>query len=285
MINALTPDSIATSILLLREAYDGAIVVLEGSTDRKVYGKFFDPMHCQIIAAYNKDTVVQVIQILDSHVFNGAVGVVDADYWLIEDIQSPSQNLLITDTHDIETMMIKSDAFSHLMNEFGSEKKISKYEKRYGSDVRTSIIEATIPLGGLRFISKSNNLNLRFERLNFSKFMRIRGRLAIRIDDLISTVLDYSQRFDVNGTQISENIHSILAEGYDPFQICCGHDCISILALSLRRLFGSNNAIDVRPDRLELSLRLAYEFIHFKKTLLFSSLIAWQTSTSFLLFR
>ncbi|NEP15226.1 MAG: hypothetical protein F6K14_34670 [Symploca sp. SIO2C1] len=68
------------------------------------------------------------------------------------------------------------------------------------------------------------------------------------------------------------------SSSHDPWQVCCGHDLVEILSVSLRKTFGSNKAAEVEPNRLERNLRLAYEKAYFLKTHLYLKIRTWEAN-------
>jgi hypothetical protein len=54
---------------------------------------------------------------------------VDADFDRIEGRTPPSANLVFTDLHDLECMLIRSTAFDALLSEFGSSEKLQRFDR------------------------------------------------------------------------------------------------------------------------------------------------------------
>ena len=84
MTDVITPESIAASILLLRDVHKGSVLILEGFSDTRLYGKFIDGDNCQIVNAFNKSNAVRVTELLEAKNLFGIVTIVDADFWSIE---------------------------------------------------------------------------------------------------------------------------------------------------------------------------------------------------------
>ena len=67
---------------------------------------------------------------------------------------------------------------------------------------------------------------------------------------------------------------------FDRFQVGCGHDVASILAISVVSIeneglgYGRNK--DVKKGRVEEMLRVIYDFDKFKLTNLYKSIIDWE---------
>ena len=123
MRESITPNRIANKIRLLRTQYTGSFLIAEGDTDTRVWENLVDSTKCCVENAFNKDNAVKVLNILEQANFAGVLAVVDADFDILEKTVPLSRNLLLTDTHDLETMLLKSPALEKVLREqYGSVK-------------------------------------------------------------------------------------------------------------------------------------------------------------------
>ncbi len=272
MRDYITPDRIANNIRMLRSdsRFKGSILIAEGDTDARLWNNFIDAAQCHVQNAFNKENAVEILKILERDNFSGVLAIVDADFSVLEGNEPRNPNLFFTDTHDVETMMLKSPALEKLLREHGSEEKINNF----GKDVRATLLESSKPIGYLRFYSLKDDLAFRFENLSFHKFID-KYNLAIDMNKLIKTVLENSQKHD-DPEEIKKNLNNLISEKHDPWYVCCGHDLIEILSLGLRKPFGSCNSKDVEPTTLEKDLRLAYESSYFVLTQLYRDIREWE---------
>ncbi len=166
----LTADRDANAIRLRRQTFPGVFLLVEGSSDKVFYERFIEKISCQIIAISGKPSskfkIISVLSILENSNFQGVLAIVDADFDHLESSATITPNLIRTDTHDLETMLLQSLALDKVMAEFGSEEKITKFR-----DIRTALLEAGMPIGYLLWISKLDGLNLTFNDLEFGKFI------------------------------------------------------------------------------------------------------------------
>lgn len=275
--NTHGPDATANAIILKRN-YPGnehlAFLIVEGETDRTFYRNFINKAKCQISVAHNKSAVIQVVAILEKEVFSGFLATVDADFDILEGKSPPSQNVLFTDVHDIEMMILKSGALEKVLGEFGAEEKIDKHQND-GKDVRTMLLECSVPLGYLRLISVRESLSLKFEGLDFADFVD-RETLKLDLSKLLRAVKGRSQRQDIADKQLLASIQGLKRDTYDIWHLCSGHDVISVLSVGLRKAIGSWNANDVKLEILERNLRLAFERAHFQETRLYALIQQWE---------
>jgi hypothetical protein len=272
------PDSIANAIILNRQ-YPGneflSFLVVEGDTDRRFYKTFVDERKCNITVAFSKLTALVVLSILEQNNIPGILVIVDADFDVLEGKALSSPNVLFTDNHDLETMIVVSPALEKLLGEFGSENKITQFEQDTGKDVRTVLLESCMLVGYLRWVSLQKGFSLKFEGLDFSKFLDIE-KLTIGETKLIKAIKDKSQRHDIPDEQIKISIQELKRDDHNLWHVCCGHDLVCILSVGLHKAIGTKDTSDITPERIESSLRLSYELRHFQRTQLYLSIQRWE---------
>lgn len=117
------PVVIANEIRLKRSQHEGVFLIVEGRDDRLFHEKFVDLDICNITVADGKEKVCEVIDILEKDKFPGVLGIVDSDFDRIESSDIKSPNIIFSDFHDLETMLINSNALDGVLVEYGSKKK------------------------------------------------------------------------------------------------------------------------------------------------------------------
>ncbi|MCC5635924.1 DUF4435 domain-containing protein [Nostoc sp. CHAB 5844] len=272
----LTVDRVANYIRLRRSTFTGTFLLVAGSSDKIFYQRLVDELACELVDTSGKPSsrqnAINILEILEKSNFQGVLAVVDADFDRLKSLVSSSSNLLYTDTHDLETMLIQSPALDKILAEFGSEEKIAQFKR----DVRLALLEIGMSLGYLLWISQSDGLNLTFEGITFSKFI---DEQTLQINELqmIREVKNKSQAYTLKDEDLQQRLTNQKSNNHDPWQVCCGHDLVQILSVGLRKALGSNKAADVEPNSLERSLRLAYEEIYFCKTQLYFNIRTWES--------
>ena len=155
----------------------------------------------------------------------------------------------------------------------GSKNKLRKWPTKHG--IRHELLQKTLIIGHLRHLSKMDDLNLRFEGLNFEKFVD-RNTLEVDISEMIRRVLNLRRIPGLFENDIRERLSSVLKEeDDDPYQICYGHDFVTIFAIALRKVLGSKTSKDASPANLGMLLRLAYDRSDFHRTELYSRAKLW----------
>lgn len=280
----LAPEDIVNEIQIERR-YPGnssyTFLLIEGSTDERVYQHFIAKDRCQIIIAHSKENVINALAILEKDNFLGVLAIVDADFMVLEEKRPSSQNLLLTDMHDLELMMINSLALEKVIVELGSTDKISQFEETYKKDIRSLLIECTMPIGYLRWVSLRENLSLKFEGLRFERFID-KEKLTIDTIELIRIVQSHtsnnrgSYKPLLKDDELHAKIQQLSCDSHNPWHVCCGHDIVNILSVGLRKAIGSNNSKGVESDQVEMCLRLAYEWSYFCQTQLYGAIQSWE---------
>jgi hypothetical protein len=270
----LNEHTIANSIRQARELLSSTFLIVEGDTDSRVYKNFFGDNDCRTQVAHNKDNAINALKILQNENFKGVLAIVDADFDILEEKDYENQSLFLTDFHDLECIIFVSPAFEKVLSEFGSENKIEKFEKY--KIIRETIFEIISFVGYLRWISLSERLNLKFEEIDFGKFVK-RDDLTFDLELLITTVKNKSHRPDIDNAQIVEKINLLSSQKHDKRQVSCGKDLVEVLTIGLQRVLGTKskeNPIDSK--RIGQSLRLAYEFEFFTATELYNNVKEWE---------
>lgn len=271
MRESITPDRIANKIRLLRTQHPGSFLIAEGDTDARVWKNLVDSTKCRVENASNKDNAVATLNILEKDNFAGVLAVVDADFDILEETVLLSQNLLLTDSHDLETMLLKSPALEKVLREHGSTEKI----ERFAQDIRHTLLQSAKILGYLRWASLKFNYCLNFQNLGFNKFVDDRT-LILNESKLIQTVKNNSQKPGLDEQEIRANMEKLKTDTQDMWHVCCGHDMVDILSIALCKALGSCNSKEVERNVLEKYLRVAYESAHFRETKLYRSIQRWE---------
>jgi hypothetical protein len=279
MRELLSVDREANAIRLQRTTFSGAFLLVEGGSDKVFYERFTDKAQCRIVTVSGKPSskarAIAILTILEETHFQGILAIVDADFDRLALTLHQSRNLLHTDTHDLETMLLNSFALEKVIAEFGSEEKIANLRQ----EVRTLFLEAGIVVGYLRWVSQLKAFNLAFSNLKFSSFLD-EQTLQINELKLIQEVKNKTQALSLNDEELQQCLLKQKDATHDPWQVCCGHDLIAILSFGFRKVIGSNKPTEVEPLSLERNLRLAYEASYFLKSQLYQDICAWESTNS-----
>ena len=266
------PVVIANEIRLKRSHHPGAFLVVEGRDDRLFCERHTDSGCCNIVVAEEKEKVLEVIRILDTAGFAGVLGMVDPDFDFLANTEPLSPNVVTCDAHDLEVTLLRSPALDRLLVEFGSQQKIQSL----GVEVRELLFSAATPVGCLRWLSRKNNLGLRFQGLNLALCVD-RNSLRIDLIKLCRKVKHLSNKWDLDELELVEAVEAMTITHHNRCHVCCGDDVLQVLSIGLRKALGTKPSQIVKVDRLKEALRLAFDDADFETSFLGAAFRDWES--------
>lgn len=271
-----TSQSIANEVLLARDKYNGPVLLLEGDSDEKFFRRFVKDPEMLIIPAWGKKNVLDAVEILESYVSErGFLGIVDADFGHVDGSLPASRNVVVTDDHDVEMMIIRTEAFYAVLRELGSKIKIRNFATGIKHEIRYVLIQKALIVGHLRHLSLTDDLCLRFEGLHFKRFVD-RVSLEMDVGRMVENILALTRKPQLRAEDIRDRLLEIVEDANDdPYQICCGHDFVAILGIALRKALGSKSGKATTTEVLSAALRLAYNSEDFRLTRLYANAKRW----------
>ena len=279
----ITASSVVAEIVLLRAAALKTILIVEGGTDERLLSVFVDDTQCDTVISYGKPNALQAREMARHKNIPGLLCILDTDYLEFLGALPKDDDVIFTDEHDIEIMLIKSSAFDRLLAEMGSQEKLQTIRNR-GADPREIIRDSGHDLGIFRLLSLRDGLNLTFHNLRYG-FIHRRS-FAVNLSDMIDEVFNSSMRRCENREALTRAIAEWRAKPHDAWRVCSGHDLTAILGRALLALFGSQSAQATRRDEIESKLRMAFSGEDLRATQLFVAVLHWEKSNQpFLVWR
>ncbi len=269
----ITSDDICNQISMERTVFDGTFLLVEGVTDERLFEKFVDKEHVQIIEAHSKDNVRHAVKDMkSSRKDEKVIGIIDADLdrLLGRKVKPP---LFHTDCRDMEMMVIRSNALDDVLDEYCEREPLMKFTESVGP-VREALLSASYPIGLLMFISQTEGLNLSFKDLEFERFINSRT-LSLNVDSMVDAVIFNSKNCRMGKKALVSRLGREAENLDDEWDAARGHDTVDILLLALKRNFGSFNSRNLNEGELGGALRLAFSDACFRSTELFANTDEW----------
>ncbi len=264
----LTPHSIANTIRLKSSRFKGVFLLVEGPDDVRFFNMFTDSAHCKVEAAFGKQNVYEAHDILLQSDFNRLVAIVDADYDTILDRMPQKPALFGTDTHDIETLIMKSPALDKVLAEYAHPDRVQKFLKGRKETIQELILKAGTVIGYVRCVSQKRHLRLKLSNNNMRQFIDL-DTFTIDLDGLVNHITRYIFHDEnIDEKEFIREIKELINRQPDPWLMARGHDMTFLLSMSLQ-IFGYNRHREISADHLESSLRLAYSHSFFRETQLY----------------
>lgn len=256
------PTRIANEVGMLRSGMAGPIVLVEGTTDTRLFRRLFMPSpQARVIHCRGKSHLLAAMRMVTSRGVTGVLGICDADFDRLLGVQ-PVKGIVPVDHHDTEIMICQSPAFNHFYVELYEREAESKEVQR----TKNRLLGHASTLGKLRLWSIQNGGVVGFKKLNAGEFMEKGGGFNLRacIDELT-----FEKDTESNALL---SIAMTNAELPDT-EISCGHDLTSLLDsdAAMRRRSGVYGR-----DVIEKMLRLSFDSKSFSTTQMHSALRSWE---------
>ncbi|SRR6266487_571328 len=266
-----TAITIANEVSMLRASMTGAILVVEGVLDVRLYKKFALPVpHSRTILAQGKPTLLESMRILDKRQVRGVLGICDADFDRVLGLTLQA-NVVSTDQHDAEVMIANSDAFESVLVEASGDAIRPEAVRQ----VRDSLMTIAASIGRVRLWNMENDARLTFRGVEAGAFLA--ADFAFDLDGYVGKVLENGSSRKGNLTTLLDaaSTHRNQAAVSD---LAVGHDLTSLLDSHIQ--IQSPGAAP-GAEMLEKMLRLAFDAMCFRKTELSRGIIEWEENTGF----
>lgn len=281
MENHILAERIANAIMM-DNSFKGYYLVVEGQKDYKAFSKFIDEDNVRIKEAFGFEKVKLVLQILSDRGFSNKVGIIDADFSRILEVDHNMDGLFLTDSHDIEVMIIKTNALESVLRTFVSKTKLDSFEKEKGKKIRELIFELGAEIGFLKLANKVYDLGLVFKphnpegnQIDYKDFIERTTCSFLGKNELIKTAINYS-RNKSSGLKTEQQISTAFDEtSKNTFPIddlVNGHDLSNILFLLMKKTLASRNKMLTDFNSIEDCLVLAYDYEDFKQTVIYNDI-------------
>ncbi|MEM7182582.1 MAG: DUF4435 domain-containing protein [Spirochaetota bacterium] len=268
-------------------------VVVESATDASLFRKFFSH-NTFLVPADGNENVKTVMSQISKENIEEVIGIIDADFQRIENqLDDLPANTFLTDGHDLEMMMVVSPAWDNVVEVLVNPEKLTSFEKQTSDDIKSHLLKLASSIASVRLYNHRQDLGLIFKTfhkkngeykfIEYSKF--ITGNLLeLNWDKMLQTIENKSNKpnFLTTNDDHKEEINKIAQENHDWLEFCNGHDFLNILAIALSKAIGNKK---VSGKDLSESFIIAYRMDDFKQTQLYASLVIWNQSHKFTLWK
>ena len=285
----LTPDSIANRVLnrrsekQRRHGINSSIVLVEGEDDVTFFSNLIDINSAILCNAFGKPRAIQTLLILRKRNANGIVIVLDKDYDQFCGRLLDDPDILYLDTHDVETLLLSSNAIrKFLLSLLPSDKLF--YAENFLKETLTLLTTNGVFIGKVRIIFEMENINIDFSNTNFFHISKSTGR--INEEEYITEIISKNGDCPLSKTEIYEKISELNLEGENAWMICHGHDTIYILQkiipITLNGLLNTSEIEILKKNELincakiTHSLILSYESSDFLRTKIYQGINSWE---------
>ena len=268
-----TPVEIANELYMTRSRLpQHTLVLVEGETDKRFWARYAAD-NSLFIATRGKDKLVAAVALLN---FRGSLfgyaGIIDPDFWLIEQAQELNMdNLLYDDLPDQELMLLDSPA---LDTAFINTLPIERAEEET-DQFRSTALRLAMDYGYFRLNDyRHREYNLSFNQVVFNEVI---DRQTLQLDDETvarKLVIDSMLSAD----DLRAQVQVLRIEFPSDIRLCRGRDALSFLSLLIQIDVEFSGKVKVQSTTAELSrmLRIAFDFTCFITTALYRRIRHWE---------
>ena len=236
----------------MNEGY--VILIVEGADDAEVYGKVVNENAARIYPDCNCDKHVLILNELNGIYGSRLLAIKDADFDRLEGQQYPYSNLLLTDTHDMEGMIV-ADCLPNLKDENAFRCQSINLDEVYAELEDISY---------LKWFNHANQSGINFRDI----------RLNLDLSAYFNAVVENTNNeVNVELTDVAEfkNQH----QDADHKEMCNGHDLFERIYVRAKAAKVTN--FPKKPFFRDL--RAAYPPEAFFHTALFHAIKEWEEAT------
>lgn len=276
----MSSDRLLSSTLFTRSPNDkNAILFVEGDTDVKFFKYFVcsekyilqpDDFDSLInIGGGNKNKVVEAIKKANEEGIKGIVGIVDADFDNLKNVHFV-ENLYRTDTHDLESMLLKS------------EKSLKKVLNQYCKDdylisdtdipkIQNILLETSKYIGYALWCSNEYRWWIDFKGFPINKF--IDEKCDLDLKEACGLLKIKSKDDTLSLETIELEVNKKISEKWDLWQVCRGKEMLRVLVEYIKHNIKNSTH---GHENLRMNFILAFDSLDFMNTNLYVSIRDWE---------
>jgi hypothetical protein len=270
---ALNREAIVADIQLALNTpiyQDKILIVVEGTDDESLYFKFFNTTNTRFKPTYGCLHYEYILGELDS-LSNKFIILRDADFDHLNNKEYVYQNLFLTDTHDLETMMINDTVMRNICIEYLKE-EIPNFIQ--------TIYSHLAPLSYIKWYNNKHNIRLNFGVL---KIPSIYSCVDICISDWLNKIYSYTENNTVAQIQEADIVQYQINNPCDNHLLLInGHDLCDYISIWLRK--ENLSCTNVNKKKIAQYLMTNYSVEDFKTTEMYRKINSWGERYSYKLF-
>lgn len=266
--------TILSEAIIMQKDYHETYVLVEGESDKTFFNTLVNvEANIRFRPVNGWEQVYDTISLAQREGYTNILGIIDRDYHLLtQDGVIENNQLLFTDSNDIEMMLFYSNSFQKFLVVCANEDKLKAC-----SDPRKPILNAASYLGALRVISLVNQYSPCFEGFECKDFVS-RNSLTVDCKQLVGRVTQRTRSKGVQVTATNEELElqiQTFIQEHDIYLLCNGHDVLDILGIALSKLYASSSANQYTAEVLFNYLLMGYSAEEFQESQLYKKLISW----------
>ncbi len=244
-----------------------AFVLVEGDTDIRLFRKLFNLNNCKVESVPGGNSKIEdgVAELLNKSEL--VIGIRDADFIHLNNIEYTNKNIFLTDLHDIEMSLVAEDeVFSAIIFEFTS------LPKNEHSNTRNEIFNHIDKISLLKWLNEKENLGFKFKDVGIQDLLSFSDNSFDFVAYFSRLIAKSPNTAEHDFNLILNKIENLKTLNPNKYQLCNGHDYIKAFATFLRQ---KGNRKSVSEDDISILFRTNYRLEFYQNTALFRNTKAW----------
>jgi hypothetical protein len=230
--------------------HDFVGVFVEGPSDAAMWRRW---LRWEPVAAGGKPGVLSAITSLAQANIPGCVGIVDADFDHLDGALLPSNDVVVSESHDMECDLARSPALDALLADVADEVSVTRLSGTAGT-FRDALAERALPFGLLRWTFCGRGIPFPSGRLSPFTYVD-KSTWALREDALHDEAV---RALGIARSDLDVELAVRRARVTDVWHVCNGHDVVALLALAFRNPLGKPKAFP-NVEAVSMALRLGLD--------------------------
>lgn len=273
----ITPSDIIAEIILKRSnpiSSHYSFILLEGKSDVMVFENFIDEDQSDIIVCMGKNKVINTVELIKKQKIKGALGIIDSDYDVIDNIKHSNSFFVKTDVHDLETTILATSSFNRSLKRRIDFSKLSTRISAIDK-LLTHISSEMEKLGKIRYlIRKYNHLNSTNYTIDGPNF---HFQYNEKFEFNFNGFLDSLDLITPLRAYIDKNYNQLSQIKVSNWHWTRGHDVINFIRAGLRYIFyKNNNARNLSEEDLFELMVGSFNVKYFLKTRMYDGIKGWE---------
>lgn len=244
--------------------------LVEGINEQVFLSQYISQDNCVFIDCGGKNNVIKTITLLNSEKKIKAFGLYDRDYDDFSEVTFECNNLFSTDTHDIDTDILDSNAFKKYISTVAGNDNLTKFKKlNAGVDFYTQVKNYSIVFGKLRLINEKRKLKINFcQKFSPWKFF-LNGNF-----DPTNVIREFSNLSQMPIAELENSISSITCS--KDWSLIQGHDAFIIIYIMFKKLLKGSKRTLPLFNVIAQGLSLAFHVDDLKNKCFFTKIKKWE---------
>ncbi|RYX94006.1 MAG: hypothetical protein EOO28_16615 [Comamonadaceae bacterium] len=265
-----TPGIILAEIAMIRSAFSGSFLLVEGDTDSRFWNAHVSHQDVCIVNCEGKPNLVAAAQSAEAAGHTDIIGVYDPDFDKLTGVVHCPNRLVATDHNDLDITLLTSPSSVKVLREYADAAKVAAFEAGTQLNVFDHVEKLSREFGRLRFLNEVNGYGVDFDKLSPHRFWAGPGW---QID-----VAALHQEFSGLANLPPADLQQLLAGqvvGEERWNLSQGHDAMRILAHGLKHHIGKKQLSEEDLGRV---MRIGFDADCLRRTRMLAELRGLQES-------